>query len=108
MSRPNARIPTQVQKLDLELETTYLENYPGIDQRLSEVQAFLELNWLLQELVRIQIQLDAFCYTWEGASSTSLSTMTNIYQAIEQKLWRKDVVKLRSITDIEAQEARES
>ncbi|KAJ6032487.1 peptidase C14 [Penicillium herquei] len=117
MSRPNARIPTQVQKFDLELETvgfypdqvqTYLENYPGIDQRLSDVQAFLERNWLLQELVRIPIQLDAFCYTWEGASSTSLSTMTSIYQAIEQKLWRKDVVKLRSITDIEAQEARES
>ncbi len=50
---------------------------------------------LIQGLVRIPFRLDALCYTWDGFSSQAVpEAVTAVYQAIEQRLWKKDVIKL--------------
>lgn len=111
-SRPNARLPSQVKRIHLEMETVgfypaqvseYIRRHPGIRERAEEIQSFLQKNWLLQGLVRIPIQLEALCYTWEDQMNTVTTTMTSIYQAIEEKLWRKDVVRLGRLTQPSAQ-----
>ncbi|KAK3175390.1 hypothetical protein K4F52_010306, partial [Lecanicillium sp. MT-2017a] len=63
--------------------------------RANDVQSFLQKHWLIQGLVRIPIQLDALCYTWEDLNPGDMpNSMTGIYRAIVQKLWRKDVLRL--------------
>ncbi|KAL6406461.1 peptidase C14 [Ilyonectria robusta] len=99
-SRPSARPPPD---LDLELETIgfypnqvteYLQKTFG-RSKTNEIQSFLEKHWLLQSLVRIPIQLDALCYTWDDFDRRNVpDTMTGIYKAIEEKLWKKDVIRL--------------
>ncbi|RYP42270.1 hypothetical protein DL767_000434 [Monosporascus sp. MG133] len=50
---------------------------------------------LIQDLVRIPIRLDALCYTWDSfGDKTVPQTMTAIYKAIEERLWKKDVLRL--------------
>ncbi|KAK4077222.1 hypothetical protein Purlil1_12436 [Purpureocillium lilacinum] len=114
-SRPNANHPA-LQNLDLELDTigfnpkqvkAYLEADPRMKQRANEVKSFLEHHQLIQGLVRIPIQLDALCYAWEAFKCGTLpNTMTRIYQAIEQKLWKKDAVRLTRLSESDAQIAR--
>ncbi|OAQ89063.1 armadillo-type fold domain-containing protein [Purpureocillium lilacinum] len=114
-SRPNANHPA-LQDLDLELETiafspkqvnAYLDADPNMMPRANEVKSFLQHHRLIQGLVRIPIQLDALCYAWEDLKRTTLpNTMTRIYQAIEQKLWKKDAVRLNKISEGDAQIAR--
>ncbi|CAH0054140.1 unnamed protein product [Clonostachys solani] len=104
-SRPNANILGGLGDLDLELETigfypdqvkAYIEADPKVKPKANEVQSFLQHHWLIQGLVRIPIQLDALCYTWEDFDSgTVTNTMTGIYKAIEQRLWKKDIVRLQ-------------
>ncbi|EYE98763.1 ARM repeat-containing protein [Aspergillus ruber CBS 135680] len=111
-SRPHARFPAGLKSLDLELETIgfyhdQLNDYllraafKGDPDKASEVQSFLKAHPLLQGLVRIPIQLDALCYTWDGLSGKSIpQTMTAVYQAIERKLWqKKDVMRLEKWHD---------
>ncbi|KAF7552935.1 hypothetical protein G7Z17_g3961 [Cylindrodendrum hubeiense] len=110
-SRPSAKLPAGLQDLDLELETigfypdqvkgyiknTFTDAKTGeVDHRtIGKVQSFLESHWLIQGLVRIPIQLDALCYTWEDFNpGTVPDTMTGIYKAIVQRLWVKDVLRL--------------
>lgn len=110
-SRPNARLPVNLRGLDLELEsigffpnqvTDNIQNAfadPNTGEpnkrNFDEVQSFLENHQLVQGLVRIPIQLDALCYTWEDIHpETPLSTMTDIYNSMIQRLWKKDVLKL--------------
>ncbi|KAH8714733.1 nacht nucleoside triphosphatase [Ilyonectria robusta] len=100
-SRPSAKPPPD---LDLELETigfypdqvqAYLDADPNMKPKANQVQLFLREHWLIQGLVRIPIQLDALCYAWEDFSSgTAPDTMTGIYNAIEYKLWKKDIERL--------------
>ncbi|KAK9444494.1 armadillo-type protein [Metarhizium brunneum] len=107
-SRPNVGL-SALQDLDLELETigfypdqvkAYLEADPKIKPRANEVQSFLQEHWLIQGLVRIPIRLDALCYTWEDFDSgIVLNTMTRIYKAIEQRLWKKDAIRLEKRHD---------
>ncbi|KAI0869823.1 ARM repeat-containing protein [Hypoxylon argillaceum] len=125
-SRPNANLPENLKPLDLELETigfypdqvdAYIKN-AFTDQetgeaKITELQSFLETHQLIQDLVRIPIQLDALCYTWNDDSSdiyyTSKDvqeTMTAIYQRIEQRLWRKDAERLEKLKPHAAQRAR--
>ncbi|KAL7815180.1 hypothetical protein V8C26DRAFT_131638 [Trichoderma gracile] len=111
-SRPSAK---PLSGMDLELEVTgfndeqveaYLNADPGIAPQVNEVKSFLRQHWLLQGLVRIPIQLDALCYTWDDfGSGTSPETMSAIYQAMEQKLWRKDAVRLGRMTEAEVESA---
>ncbi|GKT81420.1 peptidaseCc14 [Colletotrichum tofieldiae] len=102
-SRPHAVLPSGLKPLDLELET--IGFYP---QQVREyiraccktttangIETFLQGRELIQDLVRIPIQLDALCFTWDGLNAgLSLQTMTEFYMAIEERLWKKDVVKL--------------
>ncbi|KAM3563321.1 hypothetical protein ARSEF4850_002388 [Beauveria asiatica] len=107
-SRPSARPPLN---LHLELETVgfgtdqmneYIERSfsdPKTGKtdhnKVSKVNSFLEEHWLIQGLVRIPIQLDAFCYTWDDLKpDTILNTMTGIYKEIDLKLWKKDILRL--------------
>ncbi|OTA00183.1 hypothetical protein A9Z42_0056160 [Trichoderma parareesei] len=89
-SRPSAK---SLPCMDLELETIgfydeqvedYLNADPAIEPKLNEVKSFLQQHWLLKGLVRIPVQLDALCYTWDNFDTgTTPETMTAIYQAIE-------------------------
>ncbi|KAL8366277.1 hypothetical protein RB595_004851 [Gaeumannomyces hyphopodioides] len=66
------------------------------DQQAAEIEAFLQDHSLLQGLVRIPIQLDALCYSWDASmnSQAAPTTMTALYQQIGSKLWKKDVARL--------------
>ncbi|KAH6650540.1 hypothetical protein F5144DRAFT_617386 [Chaetomium tenue] len=102
-SRPSGKLPLGLDAIDVELETIgfypdqvdkYLERV--LPNQVTEIQSFLRDRPLLQDLVRIPIQLDAFGFTWNETFSTptELSTMTAVYQAIEDGLWKKDVLRL--------------
>jgi hypothetical protein len=56
---------------------------------------------LIQDLVQIPIQLDALCFTWnEGlGSEMKFDTMTAVYRAIEDSLWKKDILRLEKTQD---------
>ncbi|CAH0031463.1 unnamed protein product [Clonostachys rhizophaga] len=104
-SRPSARLPDYL-SVDLELETIgfspqqvneYITNVKGADrQEASEIQSFLAQHSFIQSLVRIPIQLDALCHTWNTDSKAGLisNTMTSVYRAIAEDLWKKDVKRL--------------
>lgn len=113
-SRANATLPTGVKPPDLELYTigfgskevtAYIKNaFTNHETRecdvakVGKVQDFLQRHQLLQGLVRIPIQLDAFCFTWDDAWSQHVpETMTAVYEIIERSLWRKDLLNLRKV-----------
>ena len=100
-SRPSGKTPPD---LDLELETigfypdqvtAYIErSFSNVDTS-KEVRSFIQSHWFIQGLVRIPIQLDALCYTWAGLDQRTVpNTMTGMYEAIEQELWKKDIIRL--------------
>ncbi|KAF5866158.1 hypothetical protein ETB97_000692 [Aspergillus alliaceus] len=104
-SRPYAVYPSQLKRYDLEVETTgfrdhqiesYLNQVVKDHLKISQIRQFIAQHWLIQGLIRIPIQLDALCFTWdeELSSEKTLSTMTDLYGAIEKKLWHKDMVSL--------------
>ncbi|KAL5592490.1 hypothetical protein FOBRF1_013516 [Fusarium oxysporum] len=105
-SRPGASM-AHINRVDLELETVgfypdqvaaYIRN--ASPDQAGEIQSFLQDRWLLQGLVRIPIQLEALCHSWDAEISISRrvpATMTTLYQAIERKLWKKDVVRLEKL-----------
>ncbi|OAA54617.1 Armadillo-type fold protein [Cordyceps fumosorosea ARSEF 2679] len=107
-SRPSATSPSN---LHLELDTIgfgpdqvneYIQKSftnretAEMDQiKVNRVQSFLQERWLIQGLVRIPIQLDALCYTWDDLKpDIILNTMTGLYREIELKLWKKDILRL--------------
>ncbi|PMB65161.1 Protein NLRC3 [Beauveria bassiana] len=107
-ARPSAAPPAN---LDLELETIgfgpdqvneYIEksftnpDTGATDQtKVGKVKSFLQERWLIQGLVRIPIQLDALCYTWDDFQPDEIpNTMTGMYKEIALKLWKKDVERL--------------
>ena len=104
-SRPHASLPPRVDPVDLEVET--IGFYPEqvteyISKTFSDmpniganVGSFLQNHQLMQDLVRIPVQLDALCYIWKDLGDQPIpQTMTAIYRRIEGNLWRKDGVKL--------------
>ncbi|KAL5610403.1 hypothetical protein FOVSG1_005084 [Fusarium oxysporum f. sp. vasinfectum] len=106
MSRPSASLPPEV-KVDLELETIgfrpeqiddYIEKVHR--KNVDELKGFLQSHTLVQGLVRIPIQLDAFCYSWDDIKSDRTEkpdTMTTLYQAIQTSLWKKDAERLPKV-----------
>ncbi|KAL8303425.1 hypothetical protein RB600_007056 [Gaeumannomyces tritici] len=103
-SRPSATLPDHLRP-DLELETIgfypdqvteYTKKALRDPHKLPEVQSFLQRRPLIHGLVRIPIQLDALCFTWDDLNDKDerLQTMTSLYRNIELKLWRKDVLRL--------------
>ncbi|CAG8114833.1 unnamed protein product [Penicillium olsonii] len=124
-SRPNATSTDVLQQpFDLELETigfhpeqvtSYIEtvftdHHTGqVDSKaVKSIGDFLESRQLMQDLVRIPIQLDALCYTWHSFAAqakrgNSLETMTGVYEAMEISLWKKDLVNLGKSTEGEVE-----
>lgn len=112
MSRPSASLPHEV-KIDLELETIgfkpkqvhdYIEKVHM--KNVHELEGFLQSHELVRGLVRIPIQLDAFCYCWNDIKfdrTEKPGTMTALYQAIQTSLWKKDAERLAKV---EAQSLR--
>ena len=124
-SRPQANI-FDVGKFDLELETigftsnqinAYLENCIRDRNSISRIQALISKKPLVQGLLRIPIQLDAFCCTWSsripssttetdgihpessgGLDEDDVSTMSALYQSITNELYRKDLDRLDRAT----------
>lgn len=112
-SRPSANPPPNIH---LELETigfgadqvdeyikkSFLNPETGnLDQtKVDQVRSFLQERWLIQGLVRIPIQLDALCYTWDDLQpDVVLNTMSGMYKEIELKLWKKDILRLEKKHD---------
>ncbi|KAI0399114.1 hypothetical protein F4802DRAFT_612747 [Xylaria palmicola] len=104
--------PNQVKSYMANVLTMGEDDKPNY-QKINGLQVLLQQHQLLQELVRIPIQLDALCYIWNERSGSlhgpALDTMTGIYQLIEEKLWKKDIIRLekedggktREFTDIQ-------
>ncbi|CAK7229678.1 hypothetical protein SBRCBS47491_007332 [Sporothrix bragantina] len=110
-SRPGGNHTNSLVDLDCEMETVGFhtrEVWAYIGQTVKQVDAkiamrkFLDNHPLLLSLMRIPVQLDAFCYIWDGPSAEAdkenLSTITSIYQSIERRLWYKDIPRLRDVT----------
>ncbi|KAI0097461.1 armadillo-type protein [Nemania sp. FL0031] len=104
-TRPYTQLPSNVKKCHRELETIgfdqdQVHNYISKVQNphnAHEIRAFLQNHRLVQSLVRIPILLDALCFTWDEnlKNTTVLETMTAIYDAIVQRLWKgKDILRL--------------
>ncbi len=107
-SRPYVDLK-QADPMDLELETVgfspenvtaYLDN-PGIVSTADgkEIKHFIRTNAFIQELVNVPIQLDALCYSWDEIKRMQKEvpgamTVTALYQAMMNKLWRKDILTL--------------
>ncbi|KAK3307826.1 armadillo-type protein [Chaetomium strumarium] len=102
-SRPSGLSLTHVGRVDLELET--IGFYPdqvqaylkiAVGEQETEIETFLQDHQLLQGLVRIPIQLEALCYSWDASmnSQGAPTTMTALYRTIESKLWKKDAARL--------------
>ncbi len=101
-SRPAGVSASQCNQLDLGLETigfsaqnvkTYIETFvPESNQ--AAIGQFIERTPLIQSLVNIPIQLDALCYSWDKLPQNQAVTMSMLYEAMVDKLWRKDSVRL--------------
>ncbi|KAH8749756.1 hypothetical protein F5883DRAFT_720735 [Diaporthe sp. PMI_573] len=98
--RPHVSLPQWTRgKFDLELDTIgflpkQVVAYVAMaftnpetgdsEEKIADVQSFLRRHQLIQGLVRIPIQLDALCYTWDDFKPGSVpDTMTGIR-------WTKD------------------
>ncbi len=101
-SRPAGVNASQCNNLDLELETigfsadnvqTYIQKFtPASNQ--TAIQQFIRRTPLIRGLVNIPIQLDALCYSWDRLPQNKEVTMSMLYEAMVDKLWRKDSVRL--------------
>ncbi len=101
-SRP-ARVNFDVlDRLDLELETvgfspenvqTYITKFV-LESDQEAIRQFIRRAPLVQGLVNIPIQLDALCYSWDRLPHHQTVTVTMLYEAMVDKLWRKDGPRL--------------
>ncbi|KAK4107017.1 hypothetical protein N656DRAFT_772883 [Canariomyces notabilis] len=122
-SRPHAILPPGLDPPQLELETigfypdqvtAYVKmafTNPKTGETDSEkpgkIQSYLQRHQLVLGLVRIPVLLDALCYTWDSFDDKAVpQTMTAIYRAIEENLWRKDIVRLEKRTPAQVRVAR--
>jgi HEAT repeat protein len=104
-SRPYGMNLGHLSPFDLELETigfntqevtAYITSIVKNDTRkVDSIMSFVREHTLIQGLVRIPIQLDAMCYSWDSNfMSDEPMTMTKLYEAISLKLWQKDILRL--------------
>ncbi|KAJ3547445.1 hypothetical protein NM208_g1507 [Fusarium decemcellulare] len=101
LSRPSVVLRSDIQPFDLELEMIGF-NLDQVHQyvkrmepmKYEAIKEFLESRPLVEDLVRIPIQLDALCYGWDQVQDQGPETMTDLYHAIEKGLWKKDIVQL--------------
>ncbi|KAF9346044.1 hypothetical protein BGX26_002488 [Mortierella sp. AD094] len=103
-SRPSGVDMSILPKLDLELEIigfspqnvkNYLTKVLN-SETARKVQDFIQQTPLIQNLVSIPAQLDVLCYSWTSFPLNKESvTMTRPYQAMVERLWRKDAMRLQ-------------
>lgn len=108
-SRPYGLGNSDLESYDMQLETVgfieeQVEAYVGMaskgdPKRLDDILTFITGNEIIQTLVRIPVQLDAVCYSWDRnfMSRDSPKTMTLLYEAITLKLWQKDLSLLQQL-----------
>ncbi|KAI1179015.1 hypothetical protein F4777DRAFT_535283 [Nemania sp. FL0916] len=115
-SRPHMQLSNGVNKPHLELETvgfhpeqvkTYVKTVAHGSETSKEILSLLEKSEHIRSLVRIPIILDALCFSWDGSFSNGSTpdTMTDIYKAITQQLWRKDIVRSNKLSKQSAKKA---
>ncbi|ERS96509.1 hypothetical protein HMPREF1624_07425 [Sporothrix schenckii ATCC 58251] len=118
-SRPGVSVPLPL-RLDCEFETVgftveQVQQYITTTmptEMSDDMLLFLHSRPRLLNLVRIPVQLDAFSYVWNedrrptdnlGSSAqqseSKMATMTDVYDAITRKLWRKDIPRVRGPHD---------
>ena len=108
-SRPYGLGTSTLESFDMYLETVgfseeqveaYVEMVAKGDPEISSaLLAFVTGNEMIRHLVRIPVQLDAVCYSWDRhfMSGDSPKTMTLLYKAITLKLWQKDAPRLKEL-----------
>ncbi|KAJ5372739.1 hypothetical protein N7517_004745 [Penicillium concentricum] len=81
--------PSQVQE--------YVARTVKNEIHVKEIQTFIEDNTIIVGLLQLPVQLDATCatcFTWgEDILPMDAKTMTILYEAIEVKRWREDMVQ---------------
>ncbi len=107
-SRPYVELKRAL-PMDLELETigfstenvtAYLDNSAIMPVlQAQQMKRFIQTNPFIQGLANVPIQLDALCYSWDEIkrlqqAASGPATVTSLYQAIMNKLWRKDILRL--------------
>ncbi|OAQ21953.1 hypothetical protein K457DRAFT_45716, partial [Linnemannia elongata AG-77] len=107
-SRPAGVETSLLGQLDLELETmgfspdnvqAYIKKFV-LESNQTAIQQFINRTPLIQGLVNIPIQLDALCYSWGRLpKDPETITMSMLYEAMVDKLWRKDGVRLEKQDD---------
>jgi hypothetical protein len=95
---------------DLELEAVgfHAEQVEAYIQKLTShnpdkaasILAFVREHEVIEGLVRIPIQLDAVCYSWDRGfmGREGPRTMTSLYETLALKLWQKDALRLTDST----------
>jgi hypothetical protein len=95
---------------DLELEVVgfHAEQVEAYVQKLTShnpdkaasILAFVREHEVIEGLVRIPIQLDAVCYSWDQGfmGREGPRTMTSLYETLALKLWQKDALRLTDST----------
>ncbi|KAI2784516.1 armadillo-type protein [Daldinia loculata] len=103
-TRPYAARQITIENIDREFETIgfydgqvtqYIEAVAPNNAKI--IHSFLSSHPRVKELARIPIQLDAFCYSFEQEAldeGEGPQTMTQLYNATENIIWKKDVVRL--------------
>lgn len=105
-SRPSGLDASLLRSIDLELETIGFsqQDVKEFIGRVLEpeparaVQDFIQRTPLIQGLVNIPVQLDVICFCWESLPKDgSQITITELYQLMSRKLWRKDAFQLQKV-----------
>ncbi|KAJ0417809.1 hypothetical protein BJY00DRAFT_315600 [Aspergillus carlsbadensis] len=82
---------------DTEQVEAYIQKLTSHDpQKAASIISFIHDHEIIDGLVRIPIQLDAVCYSWDRSfmADKETKTMTSLYETLALKLWQKDVLRL--------------
>ncbi len=110
-SRPAGVDTSKLEKFDLELETigfsqeNVRQYVKAVEpEAAAEIQALIDGAPIIQELVNTPVLLDTLCYVREEVKAAvrdgATITMTALYQAMVDKLLRKDAVRLDGNLDV--------
>ena len=95
-------------KFDFELETVgfkanevelYVQHV--CPEEAESIMTFIRGHYLVQSVLRIPVQLDAFCSTWSSdmRPENPPQTMADFYKAVALKLWKKDLLKRSKMSE---------
>ena len=107
-SRSSSVGVSTLHRFDVELETVgfkpnevelYVQHVCPEEAEL--IMSFIRGHYLVQSLLRIPVQLDAFCSTWSSDMrlENPPQTMVDFYEAVALKLWKKDLLKRSKVSE---------